>query len=78
MIDTAIVERELLKIGICGNQPRTREISCPNFIKLAEIMMSRNIDIQCTLHNAGNDSYIALFALQVLLEPEISNIVSTI
>ena len=38
-------------------------------LSLSNLLQSLGIEVQCTLHNAGNDAFMALLALQTLLDP---------
>ena len=48
-----------------SGQPRTQGST----LSLTNLLLSLGVDIQCQLHNAGNDAFMTLLALQLLLEP---------
>jgi hypothetical protein len=39
-------------------------------LSLSNLLASTNVDVQCAMHNSGNDAFMCLFALQKLLDPE--------
>lgn len=38
-------------------------------LSLSNLLQSLGVDVQCTPHNAGNDAFVALLALQTLIDP---------
>ncbi len=54
-------------------KPRTQGSS----LTLLNLLQSLGVDIQCALNNAGNDAFLCLLALQLLLDPEHTKIPST-
>ncbi|TFK56810.1 hypothetical protein OE88DRAFT_1650283 [Heliocybe sulcata] len=73
IIDTSSFERELFNQGYRGPmidmktaQPRRQGST----LSLGNLLASLKVDVQCTLHNSGNDAMMCLFALQKLLDPE--------
>jgi hypothetical protein len=51
--------------------PRTGQPRIPgSTLSLSNLLASANVDVQCTMHNSGNDALMCLFALQKLLDPE--------
>ena len=73
VIDTATFERALFNSGFRGpmldsktGQPRAQGST----LSLDNLLRSLNTDIPCARHNAGNDAFLSLVALQLLLEPE--------
>lgn len=39
-------------------------------LSLSNILSSLKVDVQCAMHNSGNDAFLSLFALQKLLDTE--------
>lgn len=39
-------------------------------LSLGNLLTSLKVDVQCRMHNSGNDAFMCLFALQKLLDPE--------
>jgi hypothetical protein len=73
MIDTASYERALFSMGERGSMqdPRTGQPRASgSTLSLSNLLSSTNVDIQCTMHNSGNDAFMCLFALQKLLDPK--------
>lgn len=72
VIDTAAFERRLYAEGRRGRM--TTQSGKPrapsNIISLERLLKSLDVAIGCKLHNAGNDAMLCLLALQLLLEPE--------
>jgi len=72
LLDTATFERMMFNTGQRGvmmehdNQPRIPG----NTLSLGNTILSFGATIPCTLHNAGNDAFLCLLALQLLLQPE--------
>ena len=51
--------------------PRTGQPRTPgSTLSLSNVLSSLKVDVQCTMHNSGNDAFMCLFALQKLLDPE--------
>ncbi|KIM82190.1 hypothetical protein PILCRDRAFT_820560 [Piloderma croceum F 1598] len=72
MIDTASYERALFSMGERGSMqdPRTGQPRASgSTLSLSNLLSSTNVDVQCTMHNSGNDAFMCLFALQKLLDP---------
>ncbi|OCH95719.1 hypothetical protein OBBRIDRAFT_871309 [Obba rivulosa] len=71
MIDTAIYEQKLFNTGQRGamqdlsGKPRDQR----SILSLMNLLKSLGVDIQCTMHNSGNDAMMSLLALQLLLDP---------
>ena len=78
VIDTSIYERVLFNSGARGpmkdpsGQPRTQGST----LSLMNLLLSLGVDIQCQMHNSGNDAYMTLLALQLLLDPHNTKIPS--
>lgn len=72
VIDTASYERMLFKTGQLGpmQDPSGKPRSEESTLSLANMLLSIGANVQCTMHNAGNDAFMTLLALQLLLEPE--------
>ncbi|KAH7914557.1 hypothetical protein BJ138DRAFT_1123448 [Hygrophoropsis aurantiaca] len=73
VIDTAAFERTLFNTGKRGSMrdPKTgRERATGATLSLGALLHSLNIDVKCALHNAGNDAFMCLLALQKLLDSE--------
>jgi len=73
MIDTASYERALFSMGERGSMqdPRTGQLRASgSTLSLSNLLSSTNVNIQCTMHNSGNDAFMCLFALQKLLDPK--------
>lgn len=54
-------------------KPRTPGSS----LSLLNLLQSLGVDIQCALNNSGNDAFLGLLGLQLLLDPEHTKIPST-
>lgn len=48
-----------------SGQPRSQSST----LSLTNLLLSLGVDIQCQMHNAGNDAFMTLLALQLLLDP---------
>lgn len=72
VIDTSAYERQLYDSGLRGNMldpfgnPRTKGST----LALTNLLQSLGVDQQQTMHNSGNNSWLTLLALQLLLDPE--------
>ncbi|KAH7923789.1 hypothetical protein BV22DRAFT_1035921 [Leucogyrophana mollusca] len=72
-IDTAAFERTLFNAGERGpmHDPKTGKTRAMGAtLSLGGLLHSLSIDVQCALHNAGNDAFMCLLAFQKLLDPE--------
>ncbi|KAG0706658.1 hypothetical protein DFH29DRAFT_135826 [Suillus ampliporus] len=72
IIDTAAFERALFNTGERGamHDPKTGKLRAQgSTLSLGGLLHSLGIDPPCTLHNAGNDAFLCLLALQKILEP---------
>jgi hypothetical protein len=72
LLDTAVFERQLFNTGLRGVQ---RDASgnvrqTGSTLSLGKVIQSFGFAPPSTLHNAGNDAFTCLLALQLLLEPE--------
>ncbi|OBZ79688.1 Good for full DBP5 activity protein 2 [Grifola frondosa] len=72
IIDTATFERQLFNTGQRGpmqdpsGKPREQ-----NFIlSLSNLLVSLGVDVQRIMHNSGNDAFMTLLALHLLLDPD--------
>jgi hypothetical protein len=69
-IDTAVLERQLFVTGLRGpmsdqsGKPRPKGTT----LSLEKVVQSFGYSVPCTLHNAGNDAFVCLWALQMLLD----------
>lgn len=73
VIDTAIFEKQLFSMGHRGPMVdvQSGKARAPKtMISLAAVFRSLTIDIQCTFHNSGNDAFLSLLALQLLLDKD--------
>ncbi|TDL26356.1 hypothetical protein BD410DRAFT_783391 [Rickenella mellea] len=73
ILDTAVFERQLFSTGRRGlmtdaNTGKARGHG--STLSLGNMLLSFGVDVQCQLHNAGNDAFLALLGLQLLLDPE--------
>jgi hypothetical protein len=51
--------------------PRSGQPRVPGTtLSLGNLLASLKVDVQCALHNSGNDAFMCLFALQKLLDPD--------
>lgn len=73
VIDIANFERALFAAGKRGamtdmktGQPRSNTAT----LSVDNILRSLGVDVKMTLHNSGNDAFLALLALQLLIAPE--------
>jgi len=72
VIDTAAYERKLFQGGQRGNmqdssgKPRDKASQ----LSLTNMLQSLGVDVQPVMHNAGNDAFMSLLGLQLLLDPE--------
>jgi len=69
-IDTAVFERQMFATGLRGTMvdPNGKARPQGTMLSLAKVIQSFGLSIPCTLHNAGNDAFVCLWALQLLLE----------
>ncbi|KAG1724405.1 uncharacterized protein EDB91DRAFT_1171003 [Suillus paluster] len=75
IIDTASFERALFNTGERGamHDPKTGKLRAQgSTLSLGGLLHSLSIDPPCALHNAGNDAFMCLLALQKMLEPSTS------
>ncbi|GBE77265.1 hypothetical protein SCP_0101380 [Sparassis crispa] len=72
IIDTAAYERRLFTTGhrgiMQGSSGKPREPG--SLLSLTNLLQSLGVDVQCTMHNSGNDAFMCLLAFQLLLDPE--------
>ncbi|PCH34289.1 hypothetical protein WOLCODRAFT_148353 [Wolfiporia cocos MD-104 SS10] len=72
IIDTSSFERQLYKQGL--RDPMQDRSGSPrktsSTISLGRLLDSLGVDVNCKLHNAGNDAFLALLAFQLLLDPD--------
>lgn len=54
-------------------KPRSQEST----LSLVNLLQSLGVDIQCALNNSGNDAFLSLLGLQLLIDPEHTKIPST-
>jgi len=79
VIDTAVYERVLFNSGTRGpmkdpsGQPRAQGST----LSLTNLLLSLGVDIQCQMHNSGNDAFMTLLALQLLMDPQHTKIPTT-
>lgn len=79
VIDTSVYERVLFNSGVRGpmkdpsGQPRAQSSA----LSLTNLLLSLGVDIQCQMHNSGNDAFMTLLALQLLMDPHNTKIPST-
>jgi hypothetical protein len=72
-VDIATFERALFSIGErrAMQDPRTGQLRASgSTLSLGSLLSSLKVDVQCAMHNSGNDAFMSLFALQKLLDPE--------
>ncbi|OAX40998.1 hypothetical protein K503DRAFT_554028 [Rhizopogon vinicolor AM-OR11-026] len=73
IIDTAAFERTLFNSGARGpmHDPKTGKLRTHgSTLSLGGLLHSLGLDPPCALHNAGNDAFLCLLALQKLLDPD--------
>ena len=73
ILDTAVFERALFNSGQRGfmQDPKTGKTRAHgSTLGLGSLLHSLGIDVQCPLHNAGNDAFLCMLALQKLLDAE--------
>ena len=52
------------------HDPKTGKLRTPgSTLSLGGLLHSLGMDVKCALHNAGNDAFLCLLALQKMLEP---------
>lgn len=70
IIDTAIFESKLFASGQRGPMQdvsgKPREPGA--LLSLTNLLQGLGVDIQCTMHNSGNDAFMCLLAFQLLLD----------
>lgn len=73
ILDTSAYERQLFSTGLRSlmtdaktGKPRAQGST----LSLGNMLLSLRVDVQCTLHNSGNDAFMCLVGLQKLLDPE--------
>ncbi|KAJ8586129.1 hypothetical protein M405DRAFT_853430 [Rhizopogon salebrosus TDB-379] len=72
IIDTAAFERALFNLGERGtmHDPKTGKLRAQgSTLSLGGLLHSLGLDPPCALHNAGNDAFLCLLALQKMLDP---------
>lgn len=72
VIDTAVYERRLFASGLRGAMidAKTGQPRAPgSTLSLESTLRSLGLGTHAPLHNAGNDAYLTLLALQLLLDP---------
>jgi len=69
-IDTAVFERQMFTTGLRGAMvdPNGKIRPQGTMLSLEKVIQSFGLPVPCTLHNAGNDAFICLWALQLLLD----------
>ncbi|KAI0936891.1 hypothetical protein AcV5_004919 [Taiwanofungus camphoratus] len=72
IIDTSAFERQLFNTGQRGimHDPSGRLREHGTTLSLTNMLRSLGVNIQCTMHNSGNDAFMTLVGLQLLLDPE--------
>ncbi|GJE89548.1 hypothetical protein PsYK624_056510 [Phanerochaete sordida] len=72
VIDTASYERHLFNLGLRGTmqEPSGKPRAKGSTLSLANLVQSLGVDVQVPMQNAGNDAFLTLLALQLLLDPE--------
>jgi hypothetical protein len=73
IIDSAMFEKQLFSMGHRGPMvdPQTGKTRAPKtMLSLAAVFRSFGIDVQCAFHNSGNDAFLTLLALQLLLDKD--------
>jgi hypothetical protein len=67
-----VFERNLFASGERGSMldAKGNARAAGSHLGLDGLLRSLNVDVPCQLHNAGNDAFMTLFALQKLFEPE--------
>jgi hypothetical protein len=77
VVDTAAYERQLFAQGQRGSMTDVKTgkpRSNGSVLSLDNVLRSLGVDVQCTLHNSGNDAFLTMLALQLLVAPEGVNI----
>ncbi|KIP04321.1 hypothetical protein PHLGIDRAFT_36980 [Phlebiopsis gigantea 11061_1 CR5-6] len=71
IVDTSLYERQLFTAGHRGpmQDPAGKPRAQGSSLSLSNLLQSLGVDVQCTPHNAGNDAFVALLALQTLIDP---------
>ncbi|THH26577.1 hypothetical protein EUX98_g7612 [Antrodiella citrinella] len=79
VIDTSVYERVQFNSGVRGpmKDPSGQPRSKGSTLSLTNLLVSLGVDIQCQMHNSGNDAFMTLLALQLLLDPHRTKIPST-
>jgi hypothetical protein len=73
VIDTSIYERQLFASGARGQMMDGKSGSPRepgSTLSLGNMLRSLGVDLRATLHNAGNDAFLALLALQIFVDPK--------
>lgn len=73
IIDTAAFERALFNAGERGtmHDPKTGKLRTQgSTLSLGGLLHSLGLDPTCALHNAGNDAFLCLLALQKIMDPD--------
>ncbi|PSS36788.1 hypothetical protein PHLCEN_2v1332 [Hermanssonia centrifuga] len=78
VIDTATYERQLFSAGLRGEMqdPSGNPRAQDSTLSLTNFLQSLGVDVQVTMHNAGNDAFMCMLALQMLLDPETTKVPS--
>lgn len=72
-IDIATFERAMFSTGErrAMQDSRTGQLRASgSTLSLGSLLSSLKVDVQCAMHNSGNDAFMSLFALQKLLDPK--------
>jgi len=69
-IDIATYEKQLFKSGQRGMllDPSSRSRAQGSTLSLANMVGTLGVDVQCTMHNSGNDAFMGLLVFQLLLD----------
>ncbi|PCH34290.1 hypothetical protein WOLCODRAFT_135607 [Wolfiporia cocos MD-104 SS10] len=74
VLDIATYEKQLYRSGQRGIKPMKladgRARRDHDMLKLETLLGTLGVDVRCQLHNAGNDAYMGLLALQLLFDPD--------
>jgi hypothetical protein len=73
IIDSAMFEKQLFSMGHRGPMidPQSGKPRAPKtMISLSAVFHSLGVEVQCAFHNAGNDAFLSLLALQLLLDKD--------
>ena len=72
MVSASIIEMQLYRRSVRPLMLRSGRLRLredPGQLSLTALLRSLGVNIKCTMHNAGNDAYASLLALQLLLDP---------